>query len=303
MVVIMHTHLFILLHFLQNAPSLLASPAPSAWRRSIRPPLPPMTQKAGAAFAPKTALILGGTGQVGGKLLRELIDSNTFTRIGEFGRRTTPLDTLPASAQDKLVQKVIDFEHLEDAGLKDEQWDVVFIAMGTSRKNAGSFEAFVRIDREYVINAAKAARSDKHPQRLVYVSTFNADVNAWLPYFKSKGITEDGLASIGYDDTIVFRPGFLAGTNRPKFRLGEAIALAIARVLTMIGIPGYRIEITTLATSLVRAGKLGSAGLPAEVKATQVGRDDARYALVKSVGAEELAKDSHSPCTGGSEEL
>jgi oxidoreductase len=40
----------------------------------------------------------------------------------------TPAEELPAQASGKLEQKVIDFERLEEAGLKEEVWDVVFIA-------------------------------------------------------------------------------------------------------------------------------------------------------------------------------
>jgi hypothetical protein len=40
---------------------------------------------------------------------------------------------------------------------------------------------------------------------------------------RSKGLTEEGLARLGYQDTIVFRPGYLAGTNRPEPRLAETI--------------------------------------------------------------------------------
>ena len=43
--------------------------------------------------------------------------------------------------------------------------------LGTSRGQAGTPENFEKIDREYVLNAAKAAKlDDSHPQRLVYVS-------------------------------------------------------------------------------------------------------------------------------------
>ncbi|KAJ7272674.1 hypothetical protein B0H12DRAFT_1091503 [Mycena haematopus] len=236
----------------------------------------------------KTALILGATGQVGGVLLKELIASNTFTRIGEFGRRNTALDKLPAG-KEKIEQTVIDFEKLDEAGLNKGKWDVVFIAMGTNRKAAGSLEAFERIDREYVINAARAAKSEGHPQRLVYVSSFGADLNASLPYFKSKAMTEAGLAALGYDDTIVFRPGFLAGTNREKFRLGESIALGITKVGSLFS-SGLQIQITTLAKSLVKAGELGTAGLPAAVNATKEGKEGAHYTLVTNAGALTLAK-------------
>jgi oxidoreductase len=103
----------------------------------------------------QTALILGATGQVGGYLLRELLSNPNFTRVGEFGRRNTPLDALTAG-KDKLVQKVIDFEKPEAAGLGEDKWDVVFITLGTTAKAAGSSEAFERIDRESVSFLAAA---------------------------------------------------------------------------------------------------------------------------------------------------
>lgn len=43
-------------------------------------------------------------------------------------------------------------------------------SLGTTKANAGSWEKFVKIDREYVIAAAKAARVEGLKQRLLYVS-------------------------------------------------------------------------------------------------------------------------------------
>jgi oxidoreductase len=172
----------------------------------------------------QSALILGATGQVGGFLLKELLASSHFTRVGEFGRRNTSLEGL-AAGKDKLEQRTIDFEKPDAAGLRDDKWDVIFIALGTSAKAAGSPEAFERIDREYVINAARAAKSESHPQRLVYVSSLGADPKSRFLYARSKGLTEEGLAGLGYQETIVFRPGALAGTNRSEFRLAERVAL------------------------------------------------------------------------------
>jgi oxidoreductase len=77
--------------------------------------------------ATKSALILGATGQTGRHLLRELIASPTFTRVCEAGRRVTSTADLPAQASGKLEQKVIDFERLDESGLKEGKWDVVFV--------------------------------------------------------------------------------------------------------------------------------------------------------------------------------
>ncbi|KAJ7886000.1 hypothetical protein B0H13DRAFT_2044504 [Mycena leptocephala] len=236
----------------------------------------------------QTALILGATGQVGGYLLRELLSNPNFTRVGEFGRRNTPLDALTAG-KDKLVQKVIDFEKPEAAGLGEDKWDVVFITLGTTAKAAGSSEAFERIDREYVINAARAAKSEGHSQRLVYVSSSGANSKSYFLYPRSKGLTEEGLASLGYQETIVFRPGLLTGTERPEPRTAEKVAEAVLSVVSPFT-SGMQIKISVLAKSIVQAGRLGSAGLPSEVRATQAGKDGAPFTLIGNSGAVALAK-------------
>ena len=74
----------------------------------------------------KTALILGATGATGKLLLPELLSSPSYTLIGEYGRKITPTDQLPVG-KDKLQQRVIDFDKLEDAKLNELRWDVVFI--------------------------------------------------------------------------------------------------------------------------------------------------------------------------------
>ncbi|KAJ7173685.1 hypothetical protein C8R46DRAFT_1189863 [Mycena filopes] len=235
----------------------------------------------------QTALILGATGQTGGYLLKELLASSHFTRVAEFGR-TTSLDTLP-TGKDKLEQKTIDFEKPEEA-LQGGKWDVVFITLGTTAKAAGSSEAFERIDREYVINAARAAKGD-YPQRLVYVSTGGASSKSRFLYPRSKGLTEEGLAGLGYADTIIFRPGLLTGTKRPELRVAETIAGYITPLFALIS-SNAEIKISTLAKSIAKAGQLGTAGLPPVVGATQDGKDGARFTLITNAGALALAKET-----------
>jgi hypothetical protein len=82
-----------------------------------------------SAAAPISALIIGATGATGSHLLRELLASPRYSRVGEFGRRVTPVDSL-STGKDKLTQKSIDFDKLspdDDQGLRDGKWDVVFI--------------------------------------------------------------------------------------------------------------------------------------------------------------------------------
>ncbi|RDB24665.1 Oxidoreductase HTATIP2 [Hypsizygus marmoreus] len=236
----------------------------------------------------KSALLLGATGQVGQHVLKELLSSPDFTKVGEFGRRVTDLSSI-TTGKDKLVQKTIDFEKLEEAELEEGKWDVVFITLGTSRKAAGSAEAFEKIDREYVINAARAAKADNTPQRIVYVSAIGANASSSFLYPRSKGLTEQGLASLGYDDTIVFRPFSLAGTHRPKLRIAESLFAPLFSLASYIT-DRAEIQVSTLAKSVVAAGKLGSAALPAAAKATKAGEADALYTLLDNAAALALAR-------------
>jgi oxidoreductase len=85
-----------------------------------------------AEFQPsgKSALVLGGTGQVGRHVLREVLCSTHFTRVCEAGRRLTPLESLPEHVHAKLDQRKVDFENASDwqDAFRDAKFDVVFIA-------------------------------------------------------------------------------------------------------------------------------------------------------------------------------
>ncbi|KAH9169469.1 hypothetical protein EDB89DRAFT_1474626 [Lactarius sanguifluus] len=233
--------------------------------------------------APKSALILGATGQTGRHLLRELIASPTFSRVCEAGRRVTPAEELPAQASGKLEQKVIDFERLDEAGLKDGNWDVVFITLGTTIKLAGSQENFTKIDKEYVVNAAKAAKVDKD-QRLVYISVGLANPESRSFYIRSKGLTEKALAELGYKDIVVFRPALLANVERPEGRLLESILVKVTGVLSWIS-PRFEIEVDKLAKSARIVGELGTSGLPSGVLATQMNWGGRNFTSIDNKGA------------------
>jgi hypothetical protein len=90
------------------------------------------------------------------------------------------------------------------------------------------------------VNAAKVAKTDKD-QRLIYVSVRSsfepvgfsshviicflqvsgANPKSSMFYLRSKGLTEQALAELGYEDTIMFRPAMLSNTNRPQSRFWE----------------------------------------------------------------------------------
>lgn len=132
--------------------------------------------------AGRSAVIIGATGQVGAHLLKELLANGAFTTVAEYGRRTTPVEKLPQEHIGKLSQKTVDFEKLNADDWKAQRFDTVFITLGTSRAIAGSAEAFEKIDREYVLNVAKAAKVDGFDQRVVYCSVSWPGIVASTPH-------------------------------------------------------------------------------------------------------------------------
>ncbi|KAF8270698.1 hypothetical protein EI94DRAFT_728995 [Lactarius quietus] len=98
--------------------------------------------------------------------------------------------------------------------------------IGNDPQTCGFPGKFTKIDKEYVVNAAKAAKVDKD-QQLVYISVVGASPKSMSFYTRSKGLTEQALAELGYKDTVIFRPAMLANVKRPEGRLTESIILGV----------------------------------------------------------------------------
>lgn len=242
----------------------------------------------------QSALVIGATGATGRHVLRELLQNPHFTRVGEFGRRSLADEHLTGVDTSKLERKIVDFENLDEKEWKEGKWDVVLITLGTTKANAGSAEKFEKIDREYVINAAKAAKSTDpaHQQRLVYLSSSGANASSPFLYPKSKGLTERGLASLGYSDFIAFQPGFLKGAERDHSRIAETVFGFITGALSHVT-SAAEIHVPDLGRAIVNAGRLGTANLPASVKATTAPAHESAsaYTVIGNAAAIALSKE------------
>lgn len=193
----------------------------------------------------RTALIAGGTGLVGGHLVRLLAATAAYGRVIAITRR--PIADKPALV-DELVA---DFDHLESAPLPAV--DDVYCALGTTIRKAGSQAAFRRVDLEYPLALARAARR-AGATRYALVSSVGANPNTGNFYLRTKGELERELATIGFESLLIARPSFLVG-NRAENRPGERIALALAPVFAPLMIGGARryrpIEAERVAAALV----------------------------------------------------
>lgn len=91
------------------------------------------------------AIVIGATGAVGQDLVKTLLSDNRYETVTTFTRR--PL----GFTHPKIQSFIVDF-NLPDTWHHLVQGDVLFSALGTSLKQAGSKEAQYRVDHDYQLS-------------------------------------------------------------------------------------------------------------------------------------------------------
>lgn len=205
----------------------------------------------------RTALVAGATGLVGGHLVRQLIEDPAYVRVVVLARR--PLDG-PNSP--KLQTIIADFDALEYA-MTAIAADDAFCALGTTIKKAGSQAAFRKVDHDYILAFARAAKS-AGTKRFLLVSAIGADASSSIFYSRVKGETERDVSALGFEALHIFRPGLLLG-ERAERRTLEGIGMSLAPLLNplMLGpARAYRsIEGETLARGMRGAARGNGKGI------------------------------------------
>ena len=172
------------------------------------------------------AIVIGATGAVGKELVRALLDDARYTEVAVFVRRD------PGVTHPKLTAHVINFEQ-PDTWRALVTGDVLFSALGTSLKQAGSKEAQRRIDYDYQHMFAEAAHANGVPH-LVLLSSLGADSRSSIFYLRLKGELDDAVQRLGFDTVHIVRPPSLI---RPEAkRLGETAVVKILQGLNAVGI-------------------------------------------------------------------
>lgn len=198
------------------------------------------------------ALVLGATGAVGRVLVTQLLVSPHWTSVTTLTRKTFDVTADEVQHENKLIQKVVDFEHMRILGAKlagneitqadrddplfkaFEHADVVFNCLGTTRSQAGSAEAFRTVDLHFVVASGQVARAAgvKH---FSLVTAQGANANTWacdyapfhaLLYTQTKGRAEAGVIATGIERVSVYRPGLLS-REKNDGRMGEKIFVAL----------------------------------------------------------------------------
>lgn len=205
----------------------------------------------------KTAIIFGASGLVGGHCLALLLEHPAYKKVISFGRRKL------ATNHHRLEQHTIDFEKLDSFESLIKGHDL-FSCLGTTMANAGSKEAFYKVDFTYVYESARIAVKNGVNQVLL-VSSVGADSESLIYYSKVKGEIEAALKKLPFWAVRVFQPSILLG-DRDEDRIGEKIGVVLGKSIDWITggnlLGKYKpIEAEDVAKAMLRAAQKLEGGI------------------------------------------
>ncbi|KAK7066550.1 hypothetical protein SK128_007392 [Halocaridina rubra] len=148
-----------------------------------------------------TALVLGGTGEVGKALVQELMKNEAFSKVILVGRRKTNVE------HEKVHEKIVDYEKLDEHKEVFTDAQVGYCCLGTTRGKSGA-KGFVRVDRDYVSHAAKLLKEAGCSQ-FHLVSSQGANKGSMFLYIKTKGEAEDLVKELDFPYLGIYRPAVL----------------------------------------------------------------------------------------------
>jgi uncharacterized protein YbjT (DUF2867 family) len=176
---------------------------------------------------PRTALLAGATGLVGGALLPMLLACKQYRSVHVLLRPAA----LDIKAKAKLEVHQVDFARLP---AEFPTVDDVFIALGTTIKVAGSEAAFRQVDLEFVVNTARAARA-AGARRLAVVSALGADAKSRVFYSRVKGEMQGAVTKLGYESVVIAQPSLLLGDRAALGQPARSGEVWAARLLLPLG--------------------------------------------------------------------
>ena len=91
-----------------------------------------------------------------------------------------------------------------------QEADLFISALGTSRARAGGFDNQRKIDYDFNLELAKAAKA-AGTKVYTLISSSGADSSSMFGYMKMKGELEDAVKALDFDRCIIVRPGLIVG--------------------------------------------------------------------------------------------
>lgn len=116
----------------------------------------------------------------------------------------------------------------------------IFIsAIGTTMRQAGSREAFTKVDYDLLITSARSAKA-AGAVHFIGVSAVGASATSSNFYLRTKGQAEEAVRAMGFDRTDFLRPGLLTGDRKGPPRFAEGLGNAVSPIMDRILLGGLK---------------------------------------------------------------
>ncbi|WP_312549795.1 NAD(P)H-binding protein [Massilia sp.] len=174
----------------------------------------------------RKVILAGATGLVGGHILDRLLADDSVGAVHVLGRRA------PVRAHPKLRAHVVDFAELPALPALP-QADEVYLALGTTIRQAGSRAAFRAVDLDANLAVATAA-FEAGARRIGLVSAMGADPGSRIFYNRVKGELEHALSRLAWSALVIARPSLLLGDRAAlgqPARFGEGLGARFGAAL------------------------------------------------------------------------
>ena len=199
----------------------------------------------------KVALVAGSTGLIGSQLLQLLLNDSYYEKVIALSRG--PLNLIHNKLENVIVPTG---EWNAFAGVRA---DDVFCCLGTTIRQAGTKEAFRKIDFEYPLELAKRLK-ENGATGYYLVSALGANNKSVVFYNKVKGETEAAINDLGFNSYHIFRPSLLLG-NRKEQRAGEDAAKVFYKIFGFLIPKKYQaIDSFKVAKAMLQKAKENIAG-------------------------------------------
>tara|TARA_Y100000589_G_scaffold196660_1_gene185845 strand:+ start:1610 stop:2260 length:651 start_codon:yes stop_codon:yes gene_type:complete len=173
------------------------------------------------------ALVLGATGATGKEMVKLLLENSNYSKVSVFVRSKIHID------HKKLTIHKIDFSRLHEYSSL-VKGDILFSALGTTKKEAGGKKEQFRVDYTYQYAFAKIA-SKNNVAHYSLVSSVGANKSSFFFYPKIKGALESSVKSLRFNTIHIFQPPSLI--RQPELiRIGEKYIIKLLQVINKLGL-------------------------------------------------------------------
>jgi uncharacterized protein YbjT (DUF2867 family) len=168
-----------------------------------------------------TAMLLGATGNVGGRILHLLVESPRCRKVVVVTRRH-----VPELADAKVQQVVVNMEHLEEELAPHASGvDIALAAFGVGKGSAKMADEEVRkIEVTYPTRFASAAKAGG-ARVLAMMTAAGADSQSSFNYARNLGDKEKNSEELGFDFLGLYRPAVILGNSNTPSALGLILPL------------------------------------------------------------------------------